>query len=760
MRRLLPILAMMLTALTIQGQDIRITFTCSMTGNSIEKITATNLTSRVSLTLPGTETLILTQLYPGSTGIPSSDLVNSLKVYPNPFGGTTTLTAVVSEPQKVSVNVQNLNGQSIANTEAWVQAGENAFALSMASQGIYIVSVTTNQGTTGHKIICTQPSAGGNTVRYTGQAPDLGTGTDVSRLKSTTGTYRLYYAPGDIVMYKCCSCNNQSSVIAEKPVASKNIPVSFSDCVDAAGRSYATLQIGDQLWMAENLAYLPTVNPSSEGIGSQPAYYVYGYEDSRVERAKATTNYKRYGVLYNWEAARNSCPEGWRLPDDADWVALEKYLGMTEADALETGLRTSGAVGGKLKETGNHMWQTPNFGARNEIGFTALPGGYRQMPAPGIAGGTGDDHELYGAFSKKGICANFWTATEAGKYSAWSRMLGCSQNGVERGPDNKALGFSVRCIKIKASGNTPPVAAFTTDPENGNTETRFKFDATTSHDAESAIEELEFRWDLEGDGIWDSEYSADPYFGNKFNTAGTYSVILEVKDPEGLTSTATVAVNIVNAAQGTFIDPRDGNTYTYKTIGAQVWMTKNLAWLPAVSPSTAGSDNLPLYYVNGYEGTNLNEAKARSAYSVYGALYNFAAAQTACPAGWHTPSDQEWITLELFLGMPQAHTLLIGNDRGVAQGVGNQLREPGLTHWGGTVNLTSTNSSGFTAFGAGCRDYPQGFLAAPSLAGFFWSSTSVDATRAYDRVLHTDYPGVPRYDELKVAGFSLRCVRN
>jgi len=119
---------------------------------------------------------------------------------------------------------------------------------------------------------------------------------------------------------------------------------------------------------------------------------------------------------------------------------------------------------------------------------------------------------------------------------------------------------------------------------------------------------------------------------------------------------------------GSFTDSRDGNEYKTVTIGSQVWMAENLAYLPEVHNST--SDSGPHYYVYGYDGTEVTEAKAYEhtpgdndeyspggapikVYETYGVLYNWPAAITACPEGWHLPSDAEWKQLEMYLGMSE-----------------------------------------------------------------------------------------------------------
>lgn len=184
-------------------------------------------------------------------------------------------------------------------------------------------------------------------------------------------------------------------------------------------KEYKWVKIGDQIWMAENLAYLPSVNKSSEGSETFPLYYVADYEDSNVSVAKQTSNYQNYGVLYNWEAAKIACPIGWHLPTDAEWSTLADFLGTN--------------VGFKMREAGTAHWQSPNYGATNESGFTALPGGHRYHP---------------NGFHDLGIHGNFWSSTAEGSSNAWFRYLQFNDEKLGRSGDfSRHFGFSVRCMK-------------------------------------------------------------------------------------------------------------------------------------------------------------------------------------------------------------------------------------------------------------------------------------------------------------------------
>jgi len=234
------------------------------------------------------------------------------------------------------------------------------------------------------------------------------------------------------------------SIIFYKPVIEEElITGTFIDSRD--NTEYSWVQIGEQIWMAENLKYLPSVVGPGTGSYSEAYCYVYGYDGTSISAAKATENYATYGVLYNWTAAMNGaessdanpsgvqgiCPDGWHLPSDAEWKQLEMYLGMSETDVNSTGWRGT-VEGGKLKEAGTTHWADPNAGANNESGFTALPGG---------------DRNGNGGFSSIRGDGYWWSSTENFTNLAWYRSLYYYDSNVDRNYYYKSMGFSVRCLR-------------------------------------------------------------------------------------------------------------------------------------------------------------------------------------------------------------------------------------------------------------------------------------------------------------------------
>lgn len=186
------------------------------------------------------------------------------------------------------------------------------------------------------------------------------------------------------------------------------------------GNLYSYKTIGTQVWMTENLAYLPSVVGPGTGSNSTAYYYVYGYDGTDVDAAEATSNYTTYGVLYNWPAAQSACPSGWHLPSDAEWTTFIDDLG------------GESVAGGKMKEAGTAHWNSPNTGATNESGFTALPGGRR------LYNGTFDNIGYYGFW---------WSSTQLDTDGAWCRNLGDDGSYVGGDGYYRASGFSVRCLR-------------------------------------------------------------------------------------------------------------------------------------------------------------------------------------------------------------------------------------------------------------------------------------------------------------------------
>jgi uncharacterized protein (TIGR02145 family) len=200
---------------------------------------------------------------------------------------------------------------------------------------------------------------------------------------------------------------------------------------DVDGNRYATVRIGDQTWMAENLRTtryndgtpLPLVTKYDSWVELSGSAYCWYNNDS--------VNGETYGALYNWYAVESNklCPAGWHVPTDDEWKELRIFL-------VE-----EGNAGDALKEKGTEHWKSPNEGANNSTGFTGLPGGYRSFD---------------GTFNLLRSDGFWWSSTESVWYRespdspvmlAFHRNLRYDGHDLFRYANSKSDGISVRCIK-------------------------------------------------------------------------------------------------------------------------------------------------------------------------------------------------------------------------------------------------------------------------------------------------------------------------
>ncbi len=188
----------------------------------------------------------------------------------------------------------------------------------------------------------------------------------------------------------------------------------FTDSRD--GNTYKWVEIGDQVWMAENLAY---------DAGGD--CWAYDNDESNV----AT-----YGRLYTWEVALEACPSGWHLPSDGEWEQLAQYVSDQKGPYSKSDDEWSSEwhdVDKHLKTTSG--WNS-NGNGTDDFGFAALPGGYRRGSLN---------------FNNIGDLGIWWSSTEYNIDSAWDRFLSDNNSTFGsfyyRGDGNKYLGLSVRCVR-------------------------------------------------------------------------------------------------------------------------------------------------------------------------------------------------------------------------------------------------------------------------------------------------------------------------
>nr|NQU94138.1 hypothetical protein [Bacteroidota bacterium] len=237
-----------------------------------------------------------------------------------------------------------------------------------------------------------------------------------------------------------------------------------------------------------------------------------------------------------------------------------------------------------------------------------------------------------------------------------------------------------------------------------------------------------------------------------------YQLQWTITDENNCWNNDTVSVNFVPSwfCGDELEDSRDQEIYPTTPIGNQCWMGKNLAYLPDVSPPEQGSDTDPYYYVYGYNGSNVTDAKATTNYQTYGVLYNWPAATTACPptGGWHLPDDEEIKVLEGTVDSQYPVGDPVWNTTGYrGEDAGENLKATS----GWNFNGNGLDLFDFTALPGGNRDKDGGFENIGS-RGRWWSSSEQQTTNAWYRKLYRGFDNIGRDYEDREFGYSVRCL--
>ena len=329
-------------------------------------------------------------------------------------------------------------------------------------------SITVDFGTTGGEISVRTENSCGNSA-YTSMSyvigipaqPETITGT-ASPYKNSTGvpyfispvpgaTSYLWTVPSDATI---ASGQGTDSITVNIGVQSGNISVrvqnscgnsAYTDlpvvpfaCGDVItdlrdSKTYPTIQIGSQCWMKKNMNIGTMINtdvPQSRQFPEVIEKYCY----NNVEDSCSI-----YGGLYQWDemmqysttgGSQGICPAGWHVATDAEWCKLENYV---DSDTVDCGRGEWGGTdaGGNLKEAGTTHW-SPNNGATNSSGFTALPAGFVQNGSSGAIR----------------VFARFWTSISPWTGLATDRLLYAYYATIAREIYfNTSVGMSVRCMK-------------------------------------------------------------------------------------------------------------------------------------------------------------------------------------------------------------------------------------------------------------------------------------------------------------------------
>jgi uncharacterized protein (TIGR02145 family) len=684
---------LLLIPLCIYSQDYLIHFAGTGGSTSVSTVKIENLTQGTNLTLNGTDVLNLKAILTTGLNYTYNTSDNNLKVYPNPATEYTNIEFIATDPGNALIAVYDQVGKAIVQLGTYLGQGTHTYQINGLSSGLYTVRVTSGKYSYTGKIISQQKSTA--IARITYKSFSDGSKNEF-KLKSANATIQMQYTAGDRLKITGIS-GNYSTILTDIPTGNKTVTFDFIACTDGDNNNYPVVKVGAQTWMAENLKVWKSTtlhNGVEWETLTEPAFCWYNNN---------ADNEATYGILYNWYAVKTGglCPTGWHVPTDAEWTILNTYLG------------GESVAGGKLKETGTTHWNSPNTGATNETGFTALPGGYRNQD---------------GSFYNIELGCYMWSSTEYTADMAWEQNPNYNGSNLRKSMDFKKDGFSVRCLM--GSSKTDPVITWANP-------------ADITYGTLLSATQLNATADVPGTFVY------TPAIGTKLNAGANQDLRVDFTPTDAVNYNSASKTVKITVAAATVTDI-DGNIYHTVTIGTQIWMVENLKTtkyndgsdIPQGTPETWPDLTTPAYC---WYNDSADKYK-----DTYGALYNWYAVDPAsnggkniCPEGWHVPTDAEWDTLTTYLGGESV--------------AGGKLKETGTVHW--IDNMYATNEFGFTALPAGSRWSYEDFCCL-GYGGYWWCTTPYDADNGWYREIDASSPYILINGQTKHKGMSVRCIKN
>jgi len=318
----------------------------------------------------------------------------------------------VQEQSAITIQTYNLQGCLLASMHTRLSTGDHSIALMNRSSGVYVYMVQINNNS--YQIM-------GNSLCSYAASTNTAQGTSAYSLSKQA---KSLTAINDTIRIRKDGYSDYLIPIHTSDTSGITVKMHWTLTVtDADGNIYHTVKIGTQTWTVENLktthyndgTAIALVTDNTTWSNLETGAYCWYNHDS-------ITNKNTYGALYNWYAVNTGklAPKGWHIPTDAEWDTLSAYFG---GDTVS---------GGALKDTGTAYWNSPNSGATNSSGFSALPGGYRNYS---------------GNFYVIGSYGYWWSATGRDVSSAYTRYLYCNLRYLFSYDNIMNCGLSVRLVK-------------------------------------------------------------------------------------------------------------------------------------------------------------------------------------------------------------------------------------------------------------------------------------------------------------------------
>ncbi len=415
----------------IKAQDYHITFNGSGESTKIDSVKVRNLTQETEITLTGGESLWLREILTG-LDYPDGLRNDRVHIYPNPVTDYAIVEFDVEIPADYIIELSDLSGKRIAHTVNVLFQGRHRYQVTGLNPGVYIVRIKSTGNNYTGRILSRNPNYGITQMKYQGQT---GSPKSAKTLKSTQEEYQMQYTSGDRLRFTAYS-GVYTTILTDIPDKSKTITFDFVNCTDGDNNNYAVINIGTQVWMAQNLkttryndgSPVPLVTDNNEWRNLQTPAYCWYNNDS-------ATYASEYGALYDYYSFEkgNLCPVGWHVPSSEEWTTLETYLEEKGFGYEGTGDDIGKSLAAVSAWAASEIEGTAGYdqAANNLSGFSAFPGGFRKFD---------------GTFLEIGESGYWWSSSDADCYAFYRNLNYDGINIITERIEHET-GFSVRCLK-------------------------------------------------------------------------------------------------------------------------------------------------------------------------------------------------------------------------------------------------------------------------------------------------------------------------
>lgn len=439
--RILTLTILLINAiLTIQAQNYMIDFAGKGASNVVDSVKIENLSKCTCLSIAGNDILNLNP----TAGMNDSGHhhVYGISVYPNPFSGQCSVVFDATSDDIVNIGLFDMSGKIVLQQKEFLPHGHHTFQLDGIPGGLYTLAIESCNFLYSAKLISNTPLKGTPLIKKAESTDCINdqkafseTG-EIKKMSTSGSIIAMQFNAGDTLKLTGKS-GNYRTVSMLFPDQDQTVTFNFVKCTDADSNNYAVVQIGNQIWMEENLKTthyrdgtpIPNVSDSAAWANITTGAYCNFHND--------TVEGEHYGRLYNYYAvddSRNLCPVGWHVPSNHEWNLLEKFVDNTvDTTALGgTGL----FIGRIMKEGCDTRWQYYDSTAGwNCVGFTALCANFRTASGSwSLAPNNNHDD-------------SFWTATSFSTSQAWNKSFRWCACDIFSIYIFKRAGGSVRCLK-------------------------------------------------------------------------------------------------------------------------------------------------------------------------------------------------------------------------------------------------------------------------------------------------------------------------